>query len=200
MVIHLIDGTYELFRQFYGRRRAGGGDRRYGAVIGVLHSLLQMVADISKFHRQVAGKKVHVVGEFGFIPLDGVEKVLDAVISNGLTGALVWSLRFHNRDGGFYWHTEGASSNAFKAYHYPGFATGLTYQESDLLKLMRAKAFAIRGLPIPALEAPAPPVLLPIQSAAEIAWQGSVGAASYDVERARSLNGPWTDSVRHEYR
>jgi 5'-3' exonuclease len=45
VVIHLIDGTYELFRQFYGRRRAGGGDRRYGAVIGVLHSLLQMVED-----------------------------------------------------------------------------------------------------------------------------------------------------------
>ena len=45
MVIHLIDGTYELFRQFYGRRRAGGGDRRYGAVIGVLHSVLQMVEE-----------------------------------------------------------------------------------------------------------------------------------------------------------
>jgi 5'-3' exonuclease len=45
MVIHLIDGTYELFRQFYGRRRAGGGDRRYGAVVGVLHSILQMVEE-----------------------------------------------------------------------------------------------------------------------------------------------------------
>ena len=33
------------FRQFYGRRRAGGGDRRYGAVIGVLHSVLQMVEE-----------------------------------------------------------------------------------------------------------------------------------------------------------
>jgi 5'-3' exonuclease len=45
MVIHLIDGTYELFRQFYGRRRAGGGDRRHGAVIGVLHSALQMIEE-----------------------------------------------------------------------------------------------------------------------------------------------------------
>ena len=45
MVIHLIDGTYELFRQFYGRRRAGGGDQRHGAVVGVLHSVLQMVED-----------------------------------------------------------------------------------------------------------------------------------------------------------
>ena len=45
MVIHLIDGTYELFRQFYGRRRAGGGDRRYGAVIGVLTWISGLIAD-----------------------------------------------------------------------------------------------------------------------------------------------------------
>jgi len=45
MIVHLVDGTYELFRQFYGRRRGGRGDRRLGAVIGVLHSVLQMVED-----------------------------------------------------------------------------------------------------------------------------------------------------------
>jgi 5'-3' exonuclease len=46
MIVHLVDGTYELFRQFYGRRRAaGGGDGRFGAVIGVLHSILQMVEE-----------------------------------------------------------------------------------------------------------------------------------------------------------
>ena len=44
MVVHLIDGTYELFRQFYGRRRgAPRGDQRFGAVIGVLHTVLQTV-------------------------------------------------------------------------------------------------------------------------------------------------------------
>ncbi len=40
MVIHLIDGTYELFRHFYGRKR-GGADRRYGAASGVLHTVLE---------------------------------------------------------------------------------------------------------------------------------------------------------------
>jgi 5'-3' exonuclease len=45
MIVHLVDGTYELFRQFYGRRRGGRGDRRLGAVIGVLHSVLQMVEE-----------------------------------------------------------------------------------------------------------------------------------------------------------
>jgi 5'-3' exonuclease len=44
VIIHVIDGTYELFRQFYGRRRANQGqDQPHGAVIGVLHSVLEMI-------------------------------------------------------------------------------------------------------------------------------------------------------------
>jgi 5'-3' exonuclease len=44
MIVHLIDGTYELFRQFYGRRRFNKGvDQPYGAVLGVLHSVLEMI-------------------------------------------------------------------------------------------------------------------------------------------------------------
>lgn len=44
MIIHVIDGTYELFRQFYGRRKANQGkDEPHGAVIGVLHSVLEMI-------------------------------------------------------------------------------------------------------------------------------------------------------------
>ena len=44
MIVHLIDGTYELFRHFYGQRRWNEGkDRPYGAVAGVLHSVLEMV-------------------------------------------------------------------------------------------------------------------------------------------------------------
>jgi 5'-3' exonuclease len=44
MIVHLIDGTYELFRHFYGLRRfTKGKDRRYGAVVGVLQTVLQMI-------------------------------------------------------------------------------------------------------------------------------------------------------------
>jgi 5'-3' exonuclease len=43
LTVHVIDGTYELFRQFYGRRRGGQDDQPLGAVIGVLHSILQMI-------------------------------------------------------------------------------------------------------------------------------------------------------------
>ena len=44
MIVHLLDGTYELFRHFYGLRRFNQGkDAPYGAVIGVLRTVLQML-------------------------------------------------------------------------------------------------------------------------------------------------------------
>jgi len=44
MIVHLVDGTYELFRHFYGLRRfTKGKDRPYGGVIGVLQTVLQML-------------------------------------------------------------------------------------------------------------------------------------------------------------
>jgi 5'-3' exonuclease len=44
MIVHLIDGTYELFRHFYGQRSWNKGkDKPFGAVAGVLHSVLEMV-------------------------------------------------------------------------------------------------------------------------------------------------------------
>jgi 5'-3' exonuclease len=44
MIVHLVDGTYELFRHFYGLRRfTKGEDRPYGAVVGVLQTILQML-------------------------------------------------------------------------------------------------------------------------------------------------------------
>lgn len=44
MIVHLVDGTYELFRHFYGLRRfTKGKDRPYGAVVGVLQTVLQML-------------------------------------------------------------------------------------------------------------------------------------------------------------
>ena len=44
MILHVLDGTYELFRQFYGQRRFNKGkDKSFGAVVGVLHSVLEMI-------------------------------------------------------------------------------------------------------------------------------------------------------------
>ena len=45
MIVHLIDGTYELFRHFYGIRRFKKTDPPYGAVAGVLRTVAKMLED-----------------------------------------------------------------------------------------------------------------------------------------------------------
>ena len=43
MIVHLLDGTYELFRHFHGLRRfTKAADPPFGAVLGVLRTVLQM--------------------------------------------------------------------------------------------------------------------------------------------------------------
>lgn len=80
MLVHLIDGTYELFRHFYGLRRfSKGEDRPFGAVAGVLHTVLQMMED-GATHLGVATD--HVIESFrnqlwsGYKTGDGVEPAL----------------------------------------------------------------------------------------------------------------------------
>jgi 5'-3' exonuclease len=43
MIVHLIDGTYELFRHFYGLRRTKKPDLPLGAVAGVIRTVVQML-------------------------------------------------------------------------------------------------------------------------------------------------------------
>jgi 5'-3' exonuclease len=45
MIIHLIDGTYELFRHYYGLRRFSSQARPFGAVAGVLGTVIQMLEE-----------------------------------------------------------------------------------------------------------------------------------------------------------
>jgi 5'-3' exonuclease len=45
VVVHLIDGTYELFRHFYGIRRFKKTDPPFGAVIGLLNMIARMIED-----------------------------------------------------------------------------------------------------------------------------------------------------------
>jgi 5'-3' exonuclease len=82
MIVHLVDGTYELFRHFYGLRRVGEEvDRPYGAVIGVLNTVLQMI-ETGATHVGVATD--HVIESFrnrlwsGYKTGDGVERALVA--------------------------------------------------------------------------------------------------------------------------
>jgi hypothetical protein len=43
VIVHLVDGTYELFRHFYGLRRFHKTDPPFGAVLGVLRTVAQML-------------------------------------------------------------------------------------------------------------------------------------------------------------
>ena len=80
MVVHLVDGTYELFRHFYGQRRFNKGkDAPFGAVNGVLHTVLQM---IEKGGTHIGVATDHVVESFrnglwpGYKTAEGVEPTL----------------------------------------------------------------------------------------------------------------------------
>ena len=82
MIVHLVDGTYELFRHFYGLRRfTKGKDRPFGAVVGVLQTLLQMFEEKAT-HVGVATD--HVIESFrndlwaGYKTGDGIEPALFA--------------------------------------------------------------------------------------------------------------------------
>jgi 5'-3' exonuclease len=80
MIVHLVDGTYELFRHFYGLRRfTKGNDRPMGAVAGVLNGLLEMIEG-GAAHIGVATD--HVIESFrnelwnGYKTGDGIEPAL----------------------------------------------------------------------------------------------------------------------------
>jgi 5'-3' exonuclease len=79
MIIHLIDGTYELFRHFYGLRRFKKTDPPFGAVAGVLATVVRMLEE-GATHVGVATD--HVIESFrnqlwpGYKTGEGVERVL----------------------------------------------------------------------------------------------------------------------------
>ena len=101
MIVHVIDGTYELFRHFYGLKRAGSAKAaRFGAVAGVLNTVLQMIAD-GATHIGVATD--HVIESFrnqlwdGYKTGEGVEPALLAQfqpLEDALRamGVVVWAM------------------------------------------------------------------------------------------------------------
>ena len=109
MIVHLIDGTYELFRQFYGQRRFNEGkDKPLGAVAGVLHSVLEMI-ETGATHVGVATD--HVIESFrnGLWPDyktgEGIEPALHAQFGPleealAAMGVVVWPMTELEADDG----------------------------------------------------------------------------------------------------
>jgi len=101
MIVHLVDGTYELFRHFYGLRRFEKGDpARYGAAIGVIGTVLGMI-ETGATHIGVATD--HVIESFrndlwqGYKTGDGIDPALWAQfqpLEDGLEamGVALWAM------------------------------------------------------------------------------------------------------------
>lgn len=100
MIIHLIDGTYELFRHFYGIRRFKKSDPPFGAVSGVLTTVAQLIAEDG---RHVGVATDHIIESFrntlwpGYKTGAGIEPALraqfvpleEALVAMGVT---VWPM------------------------------------------------------------------------------------------------------------
>ena len=109
IVVHLIDGTYELFRHFYGQRRFNKGkDRRFGAAVGVLHSVLEFV---ERGETYVGVATDHVIESFrnrlwaGYKTGEGIEPALRAQfhpLEDALAamGIIVWPMTELEADDG----------------------------------------------------------------------------------------------------
>jgi 5'-3' exonuclease len=101
MMVHLIDGTYELFRHFYGLRRFNkGNDKPFGAVVGVLNGVLEKI-EKGATHLGVATD--HVIESFrnklykDYKTGQGIEPVLLAQFhpleeALAMMGVVVWPM------------------------------------------------------------------------------------------------------------
>jgi hypothetical protein len=149
------------------------------------------------------GHKPYIIGEYGIVPTQEIRAITDTIINQNLTGGMVWSLRFRNREGGFYHHYE---YNNTEAYRWPGFQSGDVYDERNVLNMIREKAYQIDGKTVPPMPVPEAPVLLDIKNVGEISWQGSTGARVYSIERKEEYVSDWQviandfDDSRFPYR
>src|ERR1041384_2306240 len=100
MIIHLVDGTYELFRNFYGIRRFKKTDPPFGAVAGVFCGVAQLLED-GATHVGVATD--HIIESFrnnmwaGYKTGAGIERVLRAQFTPleealAAMGVVVWAM------------------------------------------------------------------------------------------------------------
>lgn len=183
-----IDPNIDLLtRHYYPDYRGSGAD---------------WAAAVKREVEQINGQRPFFAGEFGpyidgkVLTRDNVEGKLNAFLDTcadtpGVSGALLWSMYFHHRNGGFYWHQIFTYPSVW-SYHFPGFPSADAQDEIGILHAMRNAAYRIRKLPVPPPAPPEAPMLLPFRGVPMFSWRGSAGASGYDIERAAATNGPWT--------
>ena len=126
----------------------------------------QLLVDLANF---CVGKgKAFFVGEFGLKNPESYDAIYKATADNeNVAGALIWSLRFHSYEGGWYFHSEDGGfwvskcykdmidtlrtridhGNQLQAYHAPGFdeSHGFHKEERSTIEAMRRGAARING-------------------------------------------------------
>lgn len=155
---------------------------------------------------QLRGRKPLLLTEVAmYTKTAALRALLDEIAADGTVGAQWWGLRFHNRDGGFYKHSDRGSK--FEDLNWPGFPVGAEdttldtattadfAHEREVLAILHDYAARLSGrAPVP-VTPPAAPTLLPATDVAHLTWQGAAGATGYDVQRAPTNDGPWTTLV-----
>ena len=212
----LSDDNVDIVSDHYYKRYDSGA--KYSSDV---YGDLLLISDAAEFSSDIE-KKPLLNGEFGFVNTTEISNLLDTTIANpGIVGALIWMLSFHYSVGGFVYHSDGCigieeimgSDDDFEeredglgceyapdfwraySYHWPGFPSGDEWHETEILWLMREKAFQIRGLELPEIEAPDAPLLLEYSddptTPPEFVWRGSTGASEYSLWRSESEQSDW---------
>lgn len=133
-----------------------------------------------------AADKVYSAGELGWSQGGPVDGLLAACLAAPACAQVApWSLFPHADEFGFVQHNDGFT------IHFPGwgFASELAFVQA-----MRNFSSSMMGLAAPApYPAPAEPLVTSAAAAAgTVAWRGAALAATYDVQTAAAVGGPWT--------
>lgn len=135
--------------------------------------------------------KVYFVGEMGW-DWSTMRSIYNQVVADDrFTGAMIWSLRGHDKDGGHQVHGEG---NGVMAYHCPGFPQkgGFSdWNDDKVMRFIRETNLRMAGLPANT-PPPNPGYGRPIDdksiSPTNLKWFGSSWALTYRIFRRSSLD------------
>jgi hypothetical protein len=152
---------------------------------------------VAKDAKEIASKnKVFIAGEFGFgDDLEYYKTFFETTLKTPeIAGSLIWSLRFHSIQGGFYVHNE---NDKWLSYHAPGFpeSPGFHKEEKDLVPMVREYGLRIQGRDVYATPFPVPSRPSVVQgireTPKELRWMGSAWAKGYNIERSNENGGEW---------
>ncbi|KAJ3306373.1 hypothetical protein HDV03_005340 [Kappamyces sp. JEL0829] len=131
-------------------------------------------------------RKAFVIGEFGFAFADCQNIYHGAWANHLVSGAMVWSLRYHSRDGGHYVHFE---DHGYFSFHVPGFNKtddGFGPDDLHMAKMVRSFGLKMKSLPSSTpypVPAPPQPVAGWTYAPADLRWFGAAWAAQYRIYR-----------------